>query len=79
MMGGYEGKVEWVDFINKNKMYDWINAWNPYSFKYKEQLDLKTTNQIFVLDKDKKFIAKRISPEQVPDFIKTYSEREKKQ
>ena len=77
MLGGVEGKEEWVDFVNKNKMYNWINAWNPYSYDYKDKYDMKTTNQIYILDKDKKIIAKRISPEQVEEVINAYVAREK--
>ena len=67
---GEEGKIEWIDFVNKNKMYDWINAWNPYSYQYKIKYDIETTPQIFILDENKKIIAKKISPEQVVEIIK---------
>lgn len=75
MLGGVEGKEDWVEFVNKNKMYGWINAWNPYSFDYKDKFDLKASNQVFILDKDKKIIAKRISTEQIEGVIKAYIER----
>ena len=68
---GEEGKEKWTDFVNKNKMYDWINAWNPYSYEYKLTYDIITTPQIYLLDKDKKIIAKKISPEQVRDIIES--------
>ena len=69
MTGGEEGKVMWTDFINKNELYDWINAWNPYDFSFKKEFDVATTNVIYLLDKDKKIIAKRIGPEQVEEII----------
>lgn len=69
---GEEGKVKWVDFVNANKLYDWINAWNPYSYEYKITYDILTTPQIFILDKNKKIIAKRIAVEQVEDIINAF-------
>ena len=67
---GEDGKIKWVDFVNKNKLYDWINAWNPYSYQFKIEYDISSTPQIFILDKDKKIVAKRIGPENVEGLIK---------
>jgi hypothetical protein len=72
---GEEGKVKWVDFVNNNKLYDWINAWNPYDYQYKITYDIRSTPQIFILDKDKKIIGKRISPEQVSELIDMYKKQ----
>lgn len=66
---GEEGKIKWVDFVNKNKLYDWTNAWNPYSYQYKITYDISYTPQIFILDKDKKIVAKRIGPEQIEEIL----------
>lgn len=66
---GEDGKIKWVDFVNKNKLYDWVNAWNPYSYEYKITYDIAYTPQIYVLDKDKKIVAKRIGPEQIEEII----------
>lgn len=72
---GEEGKVEWIDFVNKHGLYDWMNAWNPYDYQYKITYDIRSTPQLFVLNKDKEIIGKRISPEQVPDLIRAYSKQ----
>jgi thiol-disulfide isomerase/thioredoxin len=69
---GEDGKVEWVDFVNEHKIYDWINAWNPYDYKYKIVYDIKSTPQIFILNKNKEIIGKRIGPENVTDLIRAY-------
>jgi hypothetical protein len=69
---GEEGKIKWVDFVNAHKLYDWMNAWNPYSYQYKIQYDILSTPQFFILDKDKKIIAKRIGPEQIEPLINAY-------
>ena len=69
MMGGHEGKIEWVDFINKKEMYNWINAWNPYSYEYKLKYDVQTTPVLLLLDENKKIIAKKIGAEQVDKIL----------
>ena len=66
---GEEGKVKWVNFVNEHKLYDWINAWNPYDYKFKELYDISSTPNIFILDKNYKIIAKRIGPEQCEEII----------
>lgn len=70
---GEDGKIKWVDFVNENKLYDWINAWNPYSYDFKLIYDITSTPQIFLLDENKKIIAKKISPAQVEEIINSLS------
>jgi hypothetical protein len=72
---GEEGKVDWIDFINKNKLYDWINAWNPYDYKFKIVYDIRSTPQIFILNRNKEIIGKRLGAEQVAGFINMYREQ----
>jgi thiol-disulfide isomerase/thioredoxin len=72
---GEDGKVEWVNFVNQHKLYDWINAWNPYDYQFKIIYDIKSTPQIFVLNKNKEIIGKRIGPENVVDLINAYSKQ----
>jgi thiol-disulfide isomerase/thioredoxin len=68
---GEDGKMKWVDFVNEHKLYDWMNAWNPYSYDFKLRYDVLTTPQIYILDENKKILAKRISPDQVEEIIKS--------
>ena len=70
---GEDGKMKWIDFVNSKKLYDWINAWNPYDYKFKEIYDIRTTPQIFVLNKEKEIIGKRLGPENVTDLINAFS------
>jgi hypothetical protein len=69
MISSVEGKRKWVDFVNEHNLYDWINAWSPYSYDYKDLYDVYTTPVIYLLDENKKIIAKRIGPEQIEDVI----------
>ena len=69
MISSVEGKRKWIDFVNEHETYDWINAWSPYSFEYKDLYNVYTTPVIYVLDENKKIIAKQIAAEQVEDVI----------
>jgi len=75
MLGGEEGKVKWINFVNDHGLYDWINCWNPYDFEFKKIYDISSTPALFVLDKDKKIIAKRIDPEQAEEIINNFLTR----
>ena len=66
---GEAGKIKWVDFVNQHGFYDWMNAWNPYDYDYKLKYNIESTPQLFILDKDKKILAKKIGPEQVEEII----------
>ncbi|MCK5137566.1 MAG: redoxin domain-containing protein [Bacteroidales bacterium] len=64
-----EGKEKWVDFVNKHGLYDWINCWSPYSNDFRKLYNLQSYPQLFILDQDKKIVAKRITPEQAEQII----------
>jgi thiol-disulfide isomerase/thioredoxin len=66
---GEDGKIKWVDFVNEHGLYDWINAWNPYSYDFKLKYDVTSTPQIYILDENKKIMAKKIGPEQVEEIV----------
>lgn len=54
-------KKEWLDFVNKHKLNDWINVWDPdresWFWKY---YDASSTPGVYLLDKERKFLAKKI-------------------
>jgi len=60
----------WEAFIEKQELFDWINAYDKYYFSnFKQTYDIQTTPQIFLLDKDKKIIGKKLAVEQVELII----------
>jgi thiol-disulfide isomerase/thioredoxin len=69
---GEDGKAKWVDFVNEHSLYGWINAWNPYSYDFKLKYDVVSTPQIYILDENKKIIAKKIGPEQVEEILLSF-------
>ncbi|MBN2697618.1 MAG: DUF5106 domain-containing protein [Bacteroidales bacterium] len=72
VINSIEGKQKWVDYINENQMFDWINCWSPYSNEYRKIYNLKSFPQLFIFDKNKKIIAKKITPEQAEEIINTF-------
>lgn len=69
VINSVEGKEKWVDFINEHQMYDWINCWSPYSNEFRRIYNLQSYPQLFILDQEKKIVAKRITPEQAENII----------
>ena len=71
-------KKEWKKFINEQKTGDWINVadinhdeeGNPVaSSDWRDKYDIYSTPVIYLLDKDKKIIAKRISHSQIVEIL----------
>jgi thiol-disulfide isomerase/thioredoxin len=77
LIASEEGKMKWIDFVNEHNLTDWHNAWSPSSYAYKDLYNVYTTPTIYILDKDKKIIAKRIGAEQIEDFIRNELKIEK--
>ena len=61
---------KWKNFIKEYKL-DWINVADPkLQNNFRIEFDIKTTPQIFILDKDKKIIAKDVLVEEVEDYLR---------
>lgn len=76
---GEDGKRKWVDFVNKNQLYDWINAWNPYDYEYKVIYDVRSTPQMYVLNKEKQIIGKKLGPENIMELVNAYKKIKEKE
>jgi thiol-disulfide isomerase/thioredoxin len=61
-------RKEWTDFMDQHHLNDWVNLWSPADNRLKVIYDTRTTPAIYLLDKDKKIIAKKFSI----DFLKNY-------
>lgn len=54
-------RKEWMDFVHKNKLEDWINVWDPYRESwFWDSYDTSATPGVYLLNKDRKIIAKKI-------------------
>lgn len=65
-----DNRKEWVDFLTKNNLYDWINVWDQYdASRFKVLYDARTTPGVYVLDQNKKIVAKKMSVDQLDKFF----------
>lgn len=68
----------WKKFIIENDL-NWINVHDPHQItRFKTKYDIFSTPVVYVLDKDKKIIAKRIGVEQLEEFFKQMKDLELK-
>jgi thiol-disulfide isomerase/thioredoxin len=60
---------KWRKYIRENNL-DWINVADPkIQNNFRHEFDVLTTPQIFILDKDKKIIAKKIDEETMEKIL----------
>ncbi len=82
----YENEVPaWKQFITEKKLTGWIHAYQTKSAKeveeragvpnYRQLYDIFKTPTLYLLDKDKRIIAKQLSLEQFDDLIVTKSKQ----
>jgi peroxiredoxin len=63
-------KKEWEDFIADNDLFDFINCYDPhYQNNFRVYYDIYSTPTVYLLDKDKKIIAKRLDLENLKSFL----------
>lgn len=63
-------REEWGKSINEHKLYDWINVWDPHNLTdFRINYDVQTTPIIYILDKDKRIIAKKIDSQTVKKML----------
>ncbi len=61
---------EWKKFIKEFKLGNAINGYDyTYRTDYRHQYDVWTTPTVYMLDKDKKIIARKLPAEQIEDFM----------
>jgi peroxiredoxin len=61
-----DNKEEWVEFLDKNNLWNWINVWDKdHISRFKILYDARKTPGIYVLDENKKIIAKKMTIEQL--------------
>ncbi len=65
-------RQEWEEYIAEHEL-DWINGWDPLrSTAYDFYYNVRATPLIYILNKDKEIIAKKLPVENIVDFINTY-------
>ena len=65
-------KEKWAKYIDENKL-TWINGWDPKRGSHFDYyFNVQSTPMVYILDKDKKIIAKKLSVENIGSFIDNY-------
>ncbi len=65
-------KQEWTKYIEDNGL-SWINGWDPNrSTHFDYYYNVQSTPLIYILDRNKKIIAKKLSVDDIPSFIENY-------
>jgi thiol-disulfide isomerase/thioredoxin len=60
---------KWKDYIKENNL-DWINVADPeLRNNFRHDFDIQTTPQIFILDKDKKILARKLDEESMEKIL----------
>ncbi len=63
---------QWLSYLQEMK-FKWVNVYDPNNeTNFRKLYDVYSTPVLYLLDKDKKIIAKRLGVEQLEDFIKQY-------
>jgi thiol-disulfide isomerase/thioredoxin len=63
-------KEEWSDYIIEHGYEDWINVWDQYNLtNFRFFYNIYSTPTIYLLDKDKKIIAKRIGYDTLENIL----------
>lgn len=64
-------KKEWTDFTTEHELNGWQNLWDPKQISEMKALyGIRTTPSFFLLDKDKKIIAKQLDVAGLRHFLK---------
>lgn len=67
-------KAEWEKFVETKGLHDWINVWDPNNFTdFRNKYDVYATPTVFLLDENKKIIAKRVDIKTIISIIKEKS------
>jgi thiol-disulfide isomerase/thioredoxin len=65
-------KEKWSKYITDNKL-TWINGWDPKRASHFDYyFNVQSTPMVYILDKDKKIIAKKLAVENIDSFIDNY-------
>ena len=65
-------RAKWEKFVKDNKL-TWINGWDPMrSSNYDYYYNITSTPTVYILDRNKKIIAKKLPVESIGTFIDNY-------
>lgn len=70
-------RENWVNFVKKYNMQDFINVADvELQNLFRTHYNIKSTPQVYLLDEDRKIIAKKLAIEQLPDVLESLEKRD---
>jgi thiol-disulfide isomerase/thioredoxin len=70
-------RAKWEKYIQDNKL-NWINGWDPQrATNYDYYYNITSTPGVYILDRNKKIIAKKLPVEAIGSFIENYRKYQK--
>lgn len=61
---------EWHDFLYEHELNGWLNVWDPdRASNFQMNYNIRSTPMTYLLDKDKKIIAKKLTVDQVKQLL----------
>jgi protein-disulfide isomerase len=74
-------KPKWIEFIKEHNLKDWVHVYQAEETKkliadskiagYKQLYDITQTPTLYLLDKEKRIIGKKLTPQQMDDLLQT--------
>ena len=65
-----DNREEWTEFLTEHNLFDWINVWDKDQItQFKILYDGRKTPGVYVLDRDKKIIAKKLDIAQLKQLL----------
>ena len=81
-------KKDWLKFINDHKLWDWDNVYYSKAAEkervdanipgYSQLYDVQSLPTVYLLDKEKRIVAKKLSLQQTDDILQLKIKAEKK-
>lgn len=66
----HTNKEEWEQFVTEHELFDFVNCWDPNrQSNYWTIYNVLSTPVFYLLDKDKKIVAKKLDVEQLADIL----------
>ena len=63
-------KEKWEKFVTEHELFDFINCWDPHNqSNFRAYYHVDSTPVLYLLDKNKKIIAKKLDVEQLTDML----------
>lgn len=63
-------KEKWEKFVTEHELFDFINCWDPHNqSNFRAYYHVDSTPVLYLLDKNKKIIAKKLNTEQLTDML----------